>query len=109
MKIEEYLNYTLLFDTYGKLLSNKQKEVMDKFLNLNLSESELASFTGESRQSVHDAVAKAKKQLEKFEEELHVVENMQKSKTELEKAKAFLKQNKTNDAIEIIDKVINNL
>lgn len=109
MQIEEYLNYTLLFDTYGKLLSNKQKDVMDKFLNLNLSESELASFTGESRQSVHDAVAKAKKQLEKFEEELHVVENMQNSKTELEKAVAFLNKNQINNAKEIIEKVINNL
>ena len=61
MQIEEFCEYAVLFDIYGKLLSNKQYEVMDKFLNLDLGESELAELLGESRQSVHDAVAKAKK------------------------------------------------
>ena len=63
MQIEEKVTYTMLFDTYGKLLSKKQFEVMEQFLNLDLSESELAEFAGESRQSIHDAVSKAKKQL----------------------------------------------
>ena len=67
MHIDELNNFTKLFDTYGKLLSHKQFEVMDKFLNFNLGESELAEIYGESRQSVHDAISKAKKQLLEFE------------------------------------------
>ena len=59
MQIEELNVYTRLFDVYGKLLSKKQFEVMDKFLNLDLGESELAEMQGESRQSVHDAISKA--------------------------------------------------
>ena len=33
MQIDELTKFTLLFDAYGKLLSEKQYSVMDKFLN----------------------------------------------------------------------------
>ena len=48
---------------------------MEQFLNLDLSESELAEFSGESRQSVHDAVSKAKKQLVEFESKCGVLKS----------------------------------
>ena len=43
-------------------ISKKQYELMSEFLNFNLSETELAESLGGSRQSVHDAITKAKKQ-----------------------------------------------
>ena len=67
MQIEELNKFTLLFDCYGKLLSDKQYEVMDKFLNLDISESEMAELENGSRQAIHDAITKAKKQLLDFE------------------------------------------
>ena len=63
MQIEERNVLTKLFDIYGNLLSNKQFEVFDKYLNYDIGESELGELYGESRQSIHDAIAKAKKQL----------------------------------------------
>lgn len=100
MQIEELNNFVLLFDTYGKLLSNKQYEVMDKFLNLDLSETELAEFSGESRQSVHDAIAKAKKQLISFEEKCGVLKNKNETKKQLQEVIAFLtKENLGNNQI----------
>ncbi len=108
MQIEELNNYTMLFDVYGKLLSNKQFEIMDKFLNLDLSETELAEENRESRQSVHDAISKAKKQLLDFEQKCGVVKNNQKCKDDLLKAKALL-LGTSNQAIKLIDEVIKNL
>ena len=67
MQIDELTKFTLLFDAYGKLLSEKQYSVMDKFLNLDISESEMAELENGSRQSIHDAITKAKKQLLEFE------------------------------------------
>ena len=90
MQIEELNNYTKLFDTYGLLLSKKQYELMDKFLNLDLSESELAEFENSSRQSVHDAITKAKKQLLDFEQKCKVVTNQEMVNEKLEKIKALL-------------------
>ena len=110
MQIEELNNYTKLFDIYGKLLSKKQFEVMDKFLNLDLSESELAELQGESRQSVHDAISKAKKQLLGFEQKCGVVKNNEKAKQNLEKSKVFLQNSNENEkAIELINETIDTL
>ena len=67
MQIDELNKFTLLFDCYGKLLSDKQYKVMDKFLNLDISESEMAELENGSRQAIHDAITKAKKQLLEFE------------------------------------------
>ena len=111
MQIEELNTYTKLFDVYGKLLSKKQYEVMDKFLNLDLAETELAELQGESRQSVHDAISKAKKQLVEFEEKCGVVKTKENCKTMLEKATAFLSKSDESEkqAIDLIDETINNL
>ena len=68
MQIQELNSLTKLFDAYGKLLSNKQYEVMDKFLNMDISASEMAELENGSRQAIHDAIKKAKKQLFDFEE-----------------------------------------
>ena len=107
MQIEELNVYTRLFDVYGKLLSKKQFEVMDKFLNLDLGESELAEMQGESRQSVHDAISKAKKQLLEFEEKCGINKIVDNIKDKLVSAKAFLRD--SADANEIIDDIINSI
>lgn len=94
MQIEELNNYTKLFDTYGLLLSKKQYELMDKFLNLDLSESELAEFENSSRQSVHDAITKAKKQLLEFEKKCKIVTRQENINSKLEQVKALLSKQK---------------
>ncbi len=96
MQIEELNNYTRLFDTYGLLLSKKQYELMDKFLNLDLSESELAEFENSSRQSVHDAITKAKKQLLDFEQKCKVVKMQEFISEKLEDIKALLSKDEIN-------------
>jgi predicted DNA-binding protein YlxM (UPF0122 family) len=74
MQIDELTKFTMLFDEYGKLLSDKQFAVMDKFLNLDISESEMAELEKATRQSIHDAITKAKKQLLEFEGKCGFVE-----------------------------------
>ena len=108
MQFEEFYEYTILFDIYGNLLSNKQRDVMDKFLNLDLGESELAELLGDSRQAVHDAIAKAKKQLNEMEAKCHIAKNFEIAKKKLSDAKSFLKETDENQkkSIEIIDDVI---
>ena len=105
MQIEELNNFVVLFDIYGKLLSKKQYEIMSEFLNFNLSETELAESSGASRQSVHDAITKAKKQLELFEEKCGILKNSNEAKQKLTKLKSVLANN--DKAQNIIDDIIN--
>ena len=107
MQIEELVGFAELFDIYGKLLSKKQYELMSEFLNFNLSETELAESLGGSRQSVHDAISKAKKQLLEFENACGILKNSRESKEKLTNLKLVLKEN--DKAQRLIDDIIENL
>ena len=50
---------TLLFDCYGGLLTDKQRELFDLHYNQDLSLGEIAENEGISRQGVHDAIGRA--------------------------------------------------
>lgn len=108
MQIEELNTYTELFDTYGLLLSKKQYELMDKYLNLDLSETELASYDGSSRQSVHDAISKAKKQLTDFENKCKFIQTTSKIKEKMNQVKAFLINNDYEKAKKLICDILEN-
>ena len=105
MQIEEHIKLSKLFDVYGKLLSQRQFEVFDKYLNLDIGESELARLSGESRQSIYDAINKAKKQLISFEEKCKVVENNDRLMSKLEEIKTRLKKNDIESSLKIIDDI----
>ena len=107
MQIEELVNFSELFDIYGKLLSNKQYELLSEFLNYNLGESEIAEGVGASRQAVHDAITKAKKQLLDFEKKCGVLKNKRLTKSKLENLKEILSGN--DEATNLIDNLIDNL
>ena len=107
MQIEELNGYVALFDIYGKLLSKKQFELMSEFLNFNLSETELAETLGGSRQSVHDAISKAKKQLVDFENKCQILKSINESKKKLVELKTAFNEN--DKAQSLIDDIIENL
>ncbi len=63
----------LLFDFYGELLTEKQRELFDLYYNEDLSLSEIAEHAGITRQGVRDAVVRAEHILTELEEKLHLV------------------------------------
>ena len=103
MQIEELNSFVVLFDIYGNLLSKKQFELMNEFLNFNLSESELAESSNSSRQAVHDAIKKAKKQLLDFESKCKVYEERQNLKSKLSQLKISLDQNNQKVVDDILE------
>ena len=106
MQIDERTKLTLLFDEYGKLLSEKQFDVMDKHLNLDISESEMAELENGSRQAIHDAIKKAKKQLFEMEEKCGFVEFKQKLINDLS---AVASQSKDNELRQKLENIITKL
>ena len=65
--------YSLLYDYYGALLSDRQREVFELYYEDNLSLSEIAANLGVSRQAVHIALGKASGILETYEEKLGLI------------------------------------
>ena len=72
--MNEILEQALLYDFYGELLTDHQKEVYEQFVLEDLSLGEIAREEGISRQGVHDLVKRCQKTLVGYEEKLHLVE-----------------------------------
>ena len=57
------LKISLLFDCYGELLNDKQREIFDCYYNEDFSLSEVAENFGITRQGVRDFVKRTEQQL----------------------------------------------
>ena len=67
MKLDA-LEWTLLFDYYGELLTERQQTCFDLYYNQDLSLGEIAEEAGISRQGVYDTIARAKASLRTMED-----------------------------------------
>ena len=72
--MDEILRRSLLFDFYGELLTDHQKEIYEAFDSEDMSLGEIAAQEGISRQGVHDLIRRVNKILENYESKLHLVE-----------------------------------
>lgn len=69
----EAFEITLLFDTYGGMLTDKQREYLDMRYNQDLSLGEIAALQGVSRQAVFDNLSRTEALLRRFEENIGCV------------------------------------
>ena len=72
--MDEILKRSLLYDFYGELLTQHQKNIYEQFILDDLSLSEIADDAGISRQGVHDLIKRCNKSLADYEDKLHLVE-----------------------------------
>ena len=63
----------LLFDFYGSLLTEHQKEVLDDYFNDDLSMSELADEYEVSKSAISDLIKRCLNQFEEYESKLHLI------------------------------------
>ena len=80
MKIDDVIQTSLLYDFYGSLLTDRQREVMELYYGENLSLSEIAAEFSISRQGVHDALKNAGRALHEYEQKLRLVDKFQQSR-----------------------------
>lgn len=72
--MEEIVKRNLLYDFYGELLTEHQRNIYEDAVFGDLSLSELAEDYGISRQGVHDLIKRCDKILCGYEDKLHLVE-----------------------------------
>ncbi|MBR0144641.1 MAG: DNA-binding protein [Clostridia bacterium] len=63
----------LLFDFYGDMLTEKQKQIFDLYHNEDLSLAEIAEITGITRQGVRDSVVRSEAALRTMEEKTGLI------------------------------------
>lgn len=72
--MEKLVRQGLLFDTYGELLTKRQRQIYEDVVYGDLSLSEAGETYGISRQGVHDHIKRCDRILEEYEEKLRIIE-----------------------------------
>lgn len=83
---DETVLRTMLFDFYGELLTDKQREYFDLHYNDDLSLAEIAEQAGISRQGVWDIIRRAEDTLRRTEEKTGLVRRFARRRTILAEA-----------------------
>ena len=71
---EKNMKFPLLLDTYGSLLTDRKRELLDYYYNEDYSLSEISELTGISRQGVRDSIKKSEEEILKLESKLNIVQ-----------------------------------
>jgi len=82
MKHQAY-EMTMLFDFYGELLTERQKEFFDLYYNEDLSLAEVAENYGITRQGVRDVIVRAEATMAEMEEKTGIIARFHKLRTQL--------------------------
>ena len=97
---EKDLEFSVLLDFYGEMLTVKQREVLEYYYNDDLSLSEIADHEGITRQGVRDSIKRAEALLDDMETRLGLVKRFREMQTGLEKirksATAISEENRRN-------------
>ena len=82
--MEKIVEQGLLYDFYGELLTEHQKQIYEDVVFNDLTISEVAKEQGTSRQSVHDMVKRCDKLLEEYEQKLKLLDKFLKTREKVE-------------------------
>ncbi len=110
--MEKILEQALLYDFYGELLTEHQKQIYEDVVFNDYSLSEVAQEQGISRQGVHDLIKRCNKILLDYESRLHLVEKFVTVKKQIEQMKASLQETEEPDRNELaqqLDTILENL
>lgn len=72
--VEKRIALSLLYDFYGDLLKESQRQIFEDYVSNDLSLAEIAEEHGVSRQGIHDVVKRCSRQMEEYEEKLHLIQ-----------------------------------
>ena len=104
--MEKRVRTVLLFDLYGKLITDKRSQALRLYLEEDLSLSEIAEATGVSRQAVHDGILRAEAKLEEYERTLGLLEKREERTRAIEEAIKAIDGGNTGAAKEILSRLL---
>jgi len=95
--MDKILEQTLLYDFYGELLTDHQKQIYEDVVLNDYSFSEVAEEKRISRQGVHDLIKRCNKILQEYESKLHLVEKFVTIKEQIEEMEKSLRETEEPD------------
>ncbi len=77
------MELSFLFDFYGDMLTEKQRDVVELYYNDDLSLSEIAENAGITRQGVRDSIKRAEAQMLEMEDRLGLAKRFREMRAEM--------------------------
>ena len=87
MNIEERVQIAILSKYYGKMLTERQQDILNMYVDNNLSLAEVSAELGISRQAVKDALDNSMQMLKNIEEKLKFISRDDNIKKQIEENK----------------------
>lgn len=106
MDLNEFVEYAALYDIYGSLLTEKQREIFEMYYMKNLSVVEIAREKNITRQGVYDTINSAQKQLKNYEKKLKFIKLQKEKVSNIKKLLQRLDKNFDYDTFKRINKKI---
>ena len=103
--MEKFVEQTFLFDFYGELLTERQRQVYTSAVFEDYSLSEVAEELGISRQGVHDMIRRCNRTLEEYEEKLHLVKKFLETKQKVEEINKLAESFRAGRKDTVIDEI----
>ena len=113
MEPENNIKISLLLDIYGKLLTEKQHNLLNDYYNNDLSLAEIAENENITRQAVRDNLKKGEKKLFYYEEKLEVmkknIEQEEQIASILSEINTLTEKSSDNEIASVLENVKNKL
>lgn len=107
--MEKIVKVAQLYDVYGQLLNEKQRDVINCYYNEDLSLQEIADNDGKTKQAISDMINRSVDKLFEFENELSLLKSKTELKASLLDIRELIESSNNKEAIhkltEIIEKI----
>ena len=107
--MEKNVKVSMLCEIYGKLLTEKQLEILTDYYNNDLSLSEIAENNHITRQAVNDIIKKGESKLFDLEEKLLIMEKMMKQEKLLQEVFNELSKIEETSSDKQVEKILNHV
>lgn len=107
--MEEKVRISMLWEIYGKLLTEKQYDMINDYYNNDLSLSEIAENYDITRQAVRDNIKKGENKLFELEEKLLIMKRMLEQEKQIQEILAELSKITDYSSDKKIEKVLNHV
>ncbi len=107
--MEKHIEVSMLCQIYGKLLTEKQCELINDYYNNDLSLSEIAENNQITRQAVRDIIKKGENKLFEFEEKLQFMKKMLDQEKQIQAILLELNKLQETSSDKKIEKLLNHI
>ncbi len=107
--MEKKVEISMLCQLYGKLLTEKQCEIIEDYYNHDLSLSEIAENKQITRQAVRDIIKKGEHKLFEIEEKLQIMKRIMNQEKKIQGILAELSKIQDNSSDKKIEKILHNV